>query len=99
MSVDTWVLHDMLPARYGFFTELNPKLYPVTSMVAAKGVGILKNKQYGMTYHTNEDATTGNVKADNSVPTLGSTGFTDGSNTVQVLKVTRRLTPGRAIRS
>jgi len=84
MSVDTWVLHDMLPAYYGFFTELNPKRYPITTIVGAKGVRTLTNKEYNLTYHENADSTSGNVKADNSVPTLGSTGFTLGSNTVQV---------------
>lgn len=84
MSADGWIYNDELPAYYGFFHALNPQQNPVVTMLSAKGVTIVPNKVYGLTYHEIANETSANLKPDLAVPTKGSTNFTTGSNTCQV---------------
>ncbi len=87
MSSNGYVLHYELPALFGFFGELKPIENPVTTLVLQKGIRTIAEKVYGLTFHENYEASSlgdVNAKPDNSSPSYGSTGFTDGSNTVQV---------------
>jgi len=83
------VLHYDLPAYFGkIFTELKPAANPITTLASAKGVSVLEHKVYQTIEHTNAETTAlseMNLKPDNASVTLGSSSFTAGSNTAQVL--------------
>ena len=85
MSSNGYILHKELDAYFGIFTELKPYENPVTTIAGAKGIRELANKEYSLVYHTNAEQASINAKPDNASPTLGSSTFTTGSNTVQVL--------------
>lgn len=82
MSSNGYILHNELKALYGIFTELKPYDNPVTSLIGGKGVRLLSEKDYGMTFHTNGRPSASNTKPDAATPTLGSSAFTSGSNIV-----------------
>lgn len=70
----------------GVFSELNPYDLPITSLLMAKGVELLPNKDYTYTYHTNPAHVnpTLTLQRDLGTTNFGSTGFTSGSNCMQV---------------
>jgi Family of unknown function (DUF5309) len=70
----------------GVFTELNPVELPITSLLMAKGIDLLPNKEYTYTYHTNPDMVTPSLTLASDLGTVnyGSTGFTTGSNVMNV---------------
>lgn len=70
----------------GVFTELNPPDLPIVTLMMAKGVTLLPQKDYTYTYHTNPahvDPTL-TLQWDLGTTNFGSTGFTHGSNCMQV---------------
>ena len=79
------IWHGMFPFYPGLFFELSPVQTPITTLVSAKGLRTTPNKLYTVTYHTNATQTSINTKGDMAVVTYGSSGFTTGSNTVNVL--------------
>lgn len=84
MSSDGLILEAELPAYAGIFAELNPYDNPVTTLAMAKGWRVESNQNYTYTTHSNYEGTSANLKPDNASPTYGSSGFANGSNTVQV---------------
>ena len=80
------ILHGMFDAYPGIFYELNPQFYPITSTVGAKGIRLVPQKSYTTTYHSNpdQDSSTLRLKPDYGSVSYGSTGFTHGSNCVQI---------------
>lgn len=70
----------------GVFTELNPNDLPLTSLLMSRGVTLLPNKDYTYTYHTNPAHVNPSLTLQRDLGTtnFGSTGFTHGSNTIQV---------------
>jgi len=84
MSADGLNLVYEHPYNPGIFAELNPYDNPVTTLLAQKGYRIEPNKAYTYTTHSNSEAAAANLKADNASPTYGSSGFSTGSNTVQI---------------
>ena len=74
--------HDFYP---GIFTELNPYDNPVTTLVGQKGIRVLPQKAYTYTTHSNLESSSVDAKPDNASPTYGSSTFSNGSNTVQIL--------------
>lgn len=84
MSSNGWNLNKDFPAYYGQFHALNPQENPIVTMLTAKGVTITPQKVYGLTYHTIPNASSANLKPDMASVTLGSTAFTNGSNTCQI---------------
>ncbi len=84
MSSDGLNLVTEHPFNPGIFTELNPYDNPVTTLLGQKGFRIVPQKQYTETLHSHTEASAANLKPDNASPTFGSSGFTTGSNTVQI---------------
>lgn len=78
------IWHGMFPFYPGLFWELNPITTPITTLVSSKGMRTTPNKLYTVTYHTNLAGTSMNTKGDMATVTYGSSGFTTGSNTVNV---------------
>ena len=80
------VLYPDFNAYPGIFTELNPVELPVTSLIMAKGIELLPQKEYTYTYHTNPDmvSPTLTLAGDLGTVNYGSTGFTTGSNVMNV---------------
>lgn len=70
----------------GIFTELNPLDLPITSVLMGRGIDLLPQKAYTYTYHTNPDMVSPSLtlQTDFGTANLGSTGFTDGSNCMNV---------------
>lgn len=85
------------PFYPGVLTELNPLDLPLTTILMSRGVDLMPNKDYAYTFHTNPEQTavTKNSKGDFSLPTYGSTGFTTGSNTMNVWDEGAIVTFGR----
>ena len=82
--MDLGVLHNELPAYFGYFTQLRPYDNPVTTLASAKGISLRTEKDYGLTYHTNARPDSSNTKTDNASPTIGSSGHTTGSNIINI---------------
>jgi hypothetical protein len=78
------IWHGMFPHYPGIFLELSPIDTPITSLVGAKGIMTTPNKLYGETFHTNATQSSANLKGDMAAVTYGSSGFTTGSNVVQI---------------
>lgn len=78
------IWHGMFPHYPGIFLELSPIDTPITSLVGAKGILTTPNKLYGETFHTNATQSSANVKGDMASVTYGSSGFTTGSNVVNI---------------
>lgn len=79
------IWHGMFPFYPGIFFELSPISTPITTLASRKGIRVIPNKLYTQTFHTNATQTTvGNLKPDNGTVDYGSTGFTTGSNTVNI---------------
>lgn len=95
MSTNGLILEAELPAYAGIFTELKPYDNPVTTLVGQKGWRLEPNQNYTYTYHTNSEASAANLKPDNASPTYGSSGFTTGSNTVQIFYEAAQVTWAR----
>lgn len=70
----------------GAFTELNPYDLPITTLLTARGYNIKPQKHYTYTYHTNDAhvTPTPTLQADLGSPNFGSSGFSSGSNCMQV---------------
>ena len=70
----------------GIFTELNPVDLPVTTMLSRGGIQLLPQKEYTYTYHSNPSMTavTPTLQTDLGTVNYGSTGFTTGSNVMNV---------------
>lgn len=70
----------------GIFTELNPVELPITTLLMAKGVELMPQKDYTYTFHSNPDmlSVTPTNQGDMGTVNFGSTGFTTGSNTMNV---------------
>jgi hypothetical protein len=70
----------------GIFTELNPVDLPIVSLMMSKGVTLMPNKDYTYTYHTNIAHANPSLtlQVDLGTTNFGSTGFTTGSNCIQV---------------
>lgn len=70
----------------GIFTELNPESLPIVTLMMAKGVSLLPQKDYTYTFHTNPAHVnpTLTLQRDLGTTNFGSTGFTHGSNCMQV---------------
>jgi len=70
----------------GIFTELNPVDLPIVSLMMGKGVTLIPQKDYTYTYHSNPDHSnpTLTLQRDLGTTNFGSTGFTTGSNCIQV---------------
>ncbi len=70
----------------GIFTELNPYDLPIVTLMMAKGVSLMPQKDYTYTYHTNPDHVNPalTLQRDLGTTNFGSTGFTTGSNCIQV---------------
>ncbi len=84
MSSNGLILAYEMPYYPGYFTELQPYENPVVTMLATRGYRNEPNKEYTYTTHTNNEASSGDLKPDNASPTYGSTGFSHGSNTAQI---------------
>ncbi len=80
------IMYPDFNAYPGIFTELNPVELPVTSMLMAKGIDLLPQKEYTYTYHSNPDmvTVTPTLQTDLGTVNYGSTGFTTGSNVMNV---------------
>lgn len=78
------IWHGMFPHYPGIFQELNPVQTPITTIVGAKGFITTPNKLYTETFHSNATQSTANLKGDMAAVTYGSSGFTTGSNTVNI---------------
>lgn len=70
----------------GVFTELNPWDLPITTLLTAQGYTLMPQKTYTYTYHSNPAhvTPTPTLQPDFGSPNFGSTGFTSGSNCIQV---------------
>lgn len=70
----------------GIFQETNPTELPVTTLLAARGYVGHPQKTYTYTYHANDNylAVTPTLASELSSPNFGSSGFTSGSNCMQV---------------
>ncbi len=79
------IWHGMFPFYPGIFFELSPIQTPITTLAARNGFRTTHNKLYTQTYHTNATQTSANLKGDKGTVDYGSTGFTTGSNTVNIL--------------
>lgn len=84
MSTDGLILAYEGNFNPGYFAELKPFENPVSTLLAQKGWRLENTQAYGYTTHTNYEATSANLKADNASPTYGSSGFSTGSNTVNI---------------
>lgn len=84
MSTDGLILNQELDFYPGIFAELNPYDNPVSTLLAQKGYKILPQKNYTYTTHTNNEASSADLKPDNASPTYGSSTHGNGSNTAQV---------------
>lgn len=80
------IMYPDFNAYPGIFTELNPVELPVTSILMSKGIDLLPQKEYTYTYHTNPDmvSPTPTLQTDLGTVNYGSTGFTTGSNVMNV---------------
>lgn len=80
------ILYPDFNAYPGIFTELNPVELPITSLLMGRGIDLLPQKEYTYTYHTNPDmvAPTPTLQTDLGTVNYGSTGFTNGSNVMNV---------------
>ncbi len=80
------ILYPDFNAYPGIFTELNPVELPLSSLLMSRGIDLLPQKEYTYTYHTNPDMTspTPTLQTDLGTVNLGSTGYTNGSNVMQV---------------
>lgn len=79
------ILHGMFPFYPGIFFELSPISTPITTLASRNGIRITPNKLYGQTFHRNATQTTvGALRGDNGTVNYGSSGFTTGSNTVNI---------------
>jgi hypothetical protein len=85
MSADGLILRKELPSYPGYFLELNPIDFPVTTLAGRNGFRNEPKKTYALTRHSNPAVGTSNNKPDNASVTYGSTGFTTGSQTMQIL--------------
>lgn len=79
------IWHGMFPFYPGIFFELSPISTPLTTLAARNGYRVTPNKLYTQTFHTNATQTSANLKPDKGTVDYGSTGFSTGSNTVNVL--------------
>lgn len=96
MSSNGLILHQEFGYNPGIFSELKPYSNPVTTMALARnGWKILPQKEYTYTTHTNTEATAANLKPDNASPTYGSSGFSGGSNCVQIFYEAAQMTWAR----
>jgi hypothetical protein len=70
----------------GIFTELNPDDLPIVTLMMSKGVTLMPQKDYTYTYHSNPAHVnpTLTLQRDLGTTNFGSTGFTHGSNCIQV---------------
>lgn len=80
------ILYNDFNAYPGIFTELNPVELPITSLLMAKGIDLLPNKEYTYTYHSHPDqvSVTPTLQTDLGTVNYGSTSFTNGSNVMNV---------------
>lgn len=78
------IWHGMFPFYPGLFYELNPVTTPVTTLVSANGLRTTPNKLYTQTFHTNATQTSAHLQTDKGTVNYGSSGFTTGSNCVQI---------------
>ncbi len=80
------VMYPDFNAYPGIFSELNPVDLPITSLLMAKGIDLLPQKEYTYTYHSNPDmvSPTPTLQTDLGTVNYGSTGFTTGSNVMNV---------------
>lgn len=80
------ILYPDFNAYPGIFTELNPVELPITSILLGRGIDLLPQKEYTYTYHTNPDMVdpTLTLQTDLGSVNFGSTGFTTGSNVMNV---------------
>lgn len=78
------IWHGMFPFYPGIFFELNPVATPITTLVSARGIRTTPNKLYTHTYHSHATQNSANLKPDMAGVTYGSSGFTTGSNTVNI---------------
>ena len=81
------ILYPDFNAYPGIFLELNPVDLPVTSLLGMGGVELLPQKEYTYTYHANPDMQSGGtvtLQTDLGTVNYGSTGFTTGSNVLNV---------------
>jgi len=85
MSSNGLLLHQELPQYPGHFLEMNSLQYPITTLAGRNGFRNEPSIDYTMTRHTNVAVGTSNNKPDNAGVTYGSTGFTTGSQCMQVV--------------
>lgn len=80
------IMYPDFNAYPGIFSELNPVELPITSLLMAKGIDLLPQKEYTYTYHTNPDmvSPTPTLQTDLGTVNYGSTAFTTGSNVMNV---------------
>lgn len=80
------ILYPDFNAYPGIFTELNPVELPITSLLMAKGIDLLPQKEFTYTYHSNPDmvSPTPTLQSDLGTVNYGSTGFSTGSNVMNV---------------
>ena len=80
------ILYPDFNAYPGILTELNPVELPITSLLMAKGIELLPQKEYTYTYHTNPDMVSPTLSLAGDLGTVGygSTAFTTGSNVMNV---------------
>jgi len=85
MSADGLVLRKEILSYPGEFLELNPIDYPITSIAGRNGFRNEPQKNYTQTRHSNPAQGTSNNKPDNASVTYGSTNFTTGSQTMNIM--------------
>lgn len=80
------ILYPDFNAYPGIFSELNPVELPVTTLLMGRGIDLLPQKEYTYTYHSNPDMVnvTPTLQTDLGSVNYGSTGFTTGSNVMNV---------------
>jgi hypothetical protein len=80
------ILYPDFNAYPGIFSELNPVDLPITSLLMARGIDLLPQKEYVQTFHSNPSMTsvTPTLQTDLGTVNYGSTGFTTGSNVMNV---------------
>ena len=80
------ILYPDFNAYPGIFTELNPVDLPITTALMARGITLLPQKEYTQTFHSNPDmvSVTPTLQTDLGTVNYGSTGFTTGSNVMNV---------------
>jgi uncharacterized protein DUF5309 len=78
------IWHGMFPFYPGIFFELNPIVTPITTLVSQRGIRTTPNKLYTQTYHTHATQNSANLIGDMGTVTYGSSGFTTGSNTINI---------------